>query len=191
VGSLALAAALLLFFRNPQRRFEGAAEAILAPADGRVTLVDQVTDPEVGPGRFHRISTFLSVFDVHVQRTPAAGEVLASALRRGRKVAAYRPDAAGLNEQQTTVFRLPSGVHLGVRQIAGVLARRVVCHLEAGDRVERGQVMGLIKFGSRVDLLVPSSYLVLVRVGDRLRTGETPVAIPAPAASDPKPGAGA
>lgn len=169
---------VLAFFRDPARRFDGAADVVLAPAAGLVTLVDTVEAPDVGPGPYHRIVTFLSVFDVHVQKTPAAGEVIASRHATGRKVAAFRTDAGEINEQHLTVIRRPGGDLVGVRQIAGLLARRVVCHLAAGDRVERGQPLGLIKFGSRVDLLVPASYRLMVQRGDRVRNGATPIATP-------------
>ena len=170
---------VLLFFRDPRRSYEGDAGFVLAPAAGLVTRVDTIEDPEIGPGRFHRVVTFLSVFDIHVQRVPAAGEVIASLYSRGRKVAAFREDAGEVNEKHLTVIRRPNGDLVGVRQIAGLLARRVVCYLKEGDRVHRGQSMGLIKFSSRVDLLVPESYRVLVKKGDRLRNAATPVAKPA------------
>lgn len=169
---------VLLFFRDPKRAYEGDAGFVLAPADGLITRVDTLEDPEIGPGRFHRIVTFLSVFDIHVQRVPAAGEVIASRYSRGRKVAAFREDAGEVNEKHLSVIRRPNGDLVAVRQIAGLLARRVVCYLKEGDRVHRGQSMGLIKFGSRVDLLVPESYRLLVKKGDRLKNGATPVAVP-------------
>jgi phosphatidylserine decarboxylase len=169
---------LLLFFRDPKRAYEGEAGYVLAAADGLVTRVDTIEDPQVGPGRHHRIVTFLSVLDVHVQKVPAAGEVVTSLYGAGRKVAAFREDAGDVNEKHLTVIRRPNGDPIGVRQIAGLLARRVVCYLKEGDRVHRGQAMGLIKFSSRVDLLVPESYRVLVKKGDRLKNGATPVAMP-------------
>jgi len=177
--------AVLAFFRDPARRFDGEAGIVLAPAAGLVTLVDTVEAPDVGPGTYHRVVTFLSVFDVHVQKTPAAGEVIASRHATGRKVAAFRTDAGEINEQHLTVIRRPGGDLVGVRQIAGLLARRVVCYLATGDRVERGRPMGLIKFGSRVDLLVPASYRLMVRRGDRVRNGATPIAAPDEAAGAP------
>jgi phosphatidylserine decarboxylase len=173
---------VLAFFRDPARRFDGEAGIVLAPAAGLVTLVDTVEAPDVGPGPYHRVVTFLSVFDVHVQKTPATGEVIASRHATGRKVAAFRTDAGEINEQHLTVIRRPGGDLVGVRQIAGLLARRVVCYLAAGDRVERGQPLGLIKFGSRVDLLVPASYQLMVQRGDRVRNGATPIASPGVAA---------
>jgi phosphatidylserine decarboxylase len=177
--------AVLAFFRDPARRFDGEAGIVLAPAAGLVTLVDTVEAPDVGPGTYHRVVTFLSIFDVHVQKTPAAGEVIASRHATGRKVAAFRTDAGEINEQHLTVIRGPGGDLVGVRQIAGLLARRVVCYLAAGDRVERGQPMGLIKFGSRVDLLVPASYRLMVQRGDRVRNGATPIAAPDEVAGAP------
>lgn len=169
---------VLLFFRDPARRYAGGEGTVVAPADGLVTLVDQVEDAEVGSGRYHRVVTFLSVFDVHTQRTPVEGEVVVSRFTAGRKVAAFKSDIDRLNERHLSVIRRPRGDLVGVRQIAGLLARRVVCYLKEGDRVERGQSMGLIKFGSRVDLLVPADYRLLVQKGDRLRNGETPAAEP-------------
>ena len=99
----------------------------------------------------------------------------------GRKVAAFREDAGDVNEKHLSVIRRGNGDLVGVRQIAGLLARRVVCYLKEGDRVHRGQPMGLIKFSSRVDLLVPEGYRMLVKKGDRLKNGATPVAAPRPA----------
>jgi phosphatidylserine decarboxylase len=178
VASLVVGLLVLLFFRDPKRGYEGEAGVILAPADGLVTRIDVIEDPEVGPGRYHRIVTFLSVFDIHVQRAPTAGEVTVSRYARGRKVAAFREDAGDVNEKHLSVIRRGNGDLVGMRQIAGLLARRVVCYLKEGDRVHRGQLMGLIKFGSRVDLLVPESYRVLIKKGDRLKNGATPVALP-------------
>lgn len=179
VAAFAAALLLLLFFRDPRRRFEGGAEAVLSAADGLVTRVDAVEAPDVGAGRFLRVVTFLSVFDVHVQKTPAAGEVVASRHTPGRKLAAFRKEAGDVNEQHLTVLEAPDGSRVGVRQIAGLLARRVVCKLREGQAVERAQPMGLIKFGSRVDVLVPEAgYRVCVARGDRVKNGLTVIALP-------------
>jgi len=168
--------AVLLFFRDPERSFAGDPDTAVAPADGVVTLVDTVEDPALGPGRYHRVVTFLSAFDVHVQKTPTDGVVVASSLTPGKKLAAFKPDVDKVNESHLTVIERPDGDRLGVRQIAGLIARRVVCHLTPGQPVQRGQPLGLIKFGSRVDLMVPESWEVLAAKGDRLRNGETPIA---------------
>jgi len=185
VTALVVGLLVLLFFRDPARHYEGEAGVVLAPADGLITRVDVIEDPEIGPGRFHRVVTFLSVFDIHVQRSPVAGEVAASRYAAGRKVAAFREDAGDVNEKHLSVLRRPNGDRVGVRQIAGLLARRVVCYLKEGDQVHRGQLIGLIKFSSRVDLLVPESYTVLVKKGDRVKNGQSPMATPAaPAAPE-------
>jgi phosphatidylserine decarboxylase len=176
----ALGLGVLLFFRDPARSFDGGEEWVIAPADGVVTRVETVVDEAVGEGRCHRVVTFLSAFDVHVQRTPVAGEVIASSFTSGRKVAAFRADAGAVNECHTTVLRRPGGDLVGIRQIVGLMARRVVCYLELGQQVARGQHLGIIKFGSRVDLLVPESYEVVVKKGDRVRNGATPMARPRP-----------
>jgi phosphatidylserine decarboxylase len=167
---------VLLFFRDPRRQFTGPDSVVLAAADGLVTAVEDVVDPEIGPGPYRRVVTFLSVFDVHVQRCPVAGEVVFSALLRGQKLAAYRADVGDKNERYTNVFLRPNGDRIGVRQLAGLIARRVVSYLGKGDRRQRGELMGVIKFGSRVDLYVPASYEILVKKGDRVRVGETPMA---------------
>ncbi|MFP5285584.1 MAG: phosphatidylserine decarboxylase [Thermoanaerobaculia bacterium] len=178
LAALVVGLFVLLFFRDPTRRYEGEVGVVLAAADGLITRVDTIEDPEVGPGRYHRIVTFLSVFDVHVQKVPAAGEVIASRYAVGKKVAAFREDAGDVNEKHLTVIRRQNGDTIGVRQIAGLLARRVVCYLKEGDHVHRGQPMGLIKFSSRVDLLVPESYELKVKKGDRVKNGSTPMALP-------------
>jgi len=176
---------VLLFFRDPRRSFDGPAGVVVAPADGRITRISEVEDAEVGAGRFQRIVTFLSVFDVHVQRCPVSGEIVHSALRTGLKLAAFHPDVGEKNEAHTNVLRLADSTRIGVRQLAGLIARRVVSYLGEGDHCQRGDHLGVIKFGSRVDLFVPVGYRVLVRVGDRVRGGETPMAEPPPAASEP------
>lgn len=180
-GAAALGAGvlLLLFFRDPRRRSQGPEGALLSAADGLVTRVDRVEAPDVGPGTFQRVVTFLSVFDVHVQKTPVAGRVVAARHSPGRKVAAFRHEAGDVNEQRLTVIETAAGERVAVRQIAGLLARRVVCPLGEGEEVERGQPMGLIKFGSRVDVLMPERFRVVVERGQRVKNGLTVIAEPA------------
>jgi phosphatidylserine decarboxylase len=175
-GALLAGGAVLLFFRDPERGFDGDPAGAVAAADGVVTRVDEVDDPEIGPGRYRRVVTFLSALDVHVQKVPTDGVVVASSLTRGKKLPAFKPDVDKVNEAHLTVIERADGERVGVRQIAGLIARRVVCYLSPGQPVHRGQPLGLIKFGSRVDLMVPDSWEVLAQQGDRLRNGETPVA---------------
>ena len=176
---LLLAVGVLLFFRIPRRASDAPPGAVLAPANGKVTRIDRVELPELDGREMVRVATFLSVFDIHVQRSPVAGEVIDTVYTPGRKVAAFRDDADQINENGLTLLRTDDGEEFAVRQIAGLVARRVVTKVESGDRLERGQLFGLIKFGSRVDLFLPPRYEVELAVGDRVVEGQTIVAHPA------------
>lgn len=171
-----LAALVLLFFRIPRRQIEATEGSVLAPANGRILQLDRSPAPLNREGDVQRIVTFLSVFDVHVQRAPVSGEVVESRFTPGRKIAAFKEEAGNVNENHLTVLRRENGDLIGIRQVAGLVARRVVCRLRPGELIRRGDLMGLIKFGSRVDLMLPDNYEILVRQGDRLREGETVVA---------------
>ncbi len=175
-GALVIAFLILLFFRNPKRSFSGDANIVLAPADGRILRVDEIQVAELGDRPMRRVVTFLSVFNVHVQRCPVGGEVVSVEFREGAKVPAFNPTAGEVNQQNLTVIRDEDGDLVGIRQIAGLLARRVVGYLRPGEAVQRGKLLGVIKFGSRVDLLVPIDYMIDVAVGDRVQGGLTPMA---------------
>jgi phosphatidylserine decarboxylase len=166
----AVTVCFLGFFRDPERTAPSAAGAVLAPADGRVMRVAEVDDPWVG--RAVRVSIFLSPLDVHVNRSPVAGLVEGVQHAAGRFMAAYRDEASELNERCTVALQGETA-RVGVRQIAGVLARRIVCRVRQGDKLEAGERYGLIRFGSRTDLLVPARTELRVRVGDRVKGGET------------------
>ncbi len=165
-----VALACLGFFRDPERTPPAVTGAILAPADGRVMGVVDVDDGWVG--RAVRVSIFLSPLDVHVNRSPVAGLVRDVQYAPGRFLAAYRDEASELNERCTVALEGDSA-RLTVRQIAGVLARRIVCRARAGDKLQAGERYGLIRFGSRTDLVVPRGTELRVQVGDRVRGGET------------------
>jgi len=162
--------ACLGFFRDPERTPPGAPGVVLAPADGRVMRFDEVDDPWVGPAL--RASIFLSPLDVHVNRAPVTGLVESVRFEAGRFMAAYRDEASELNERCTLALR-GDAARVGVKQIAGVLARRIVCRVRAGDKLMAGERFGLIRFGSRTDLVVPRSTEIRVKVGDRVKGGET------------------
>ena len=166
-----VAAFMAFFFRDPERAAPAVPGAILAPADGRVMAVRAaVEDPFVGPAQ--AVSIFLSPLDVHVNRSPLAGLVVGVEYRPGAKLAAYRPEASEQNER-TTIAIQGETARVAVRQIAGVLARRIVCRVRPGDKLASGERFGLIKFGSRTDLIVPASVRLRVKTGDRVRGGET------------------
>jgi len=160
----------LAFFRDPDRIAPVVPGAVLAPADGRVMRVVEIDDPWVG--RAVRVSIFLSPLDVHVNRSPVAALVEGVQHAAGRFLAAYRDEASELNERCTLALQ-GEAARVGVRQIAGVLARRIVCRARQGDTLQAGERYGLIRFGSRTDLVVPQGTKMRVRGGDRVRGGET------------------
>jgi phosphatidylserine decarboxylase len=165
-----VALAFLGFFRDPERAAPNVPGAVLAPADGRVMAIAPVEDRWVGPAV--RVSIFLSPLDVHVNRAPVAGIVRDVEYVRGRFLAAYRPEASEQNERCTVALEADTS-RVGVRQIAGVLARRIVCRVRPGDKLQAGERFGLIRFGSRTDLLVARGTELRVKEGDRVRGGET------------------
>jgi phosphatidylserine decarboxylase len=167
-----LALFFLWFFRDPERVVPGEAGLVVSPADGKVTDVSFVTED----GERHvRISIFLSVFDVHVNRSPVTGFVQDVRYQRGKFLNAMNEASAEQNEQN--IVRVESdGQTVVFKQIAGLLARRIVFENKVGDRLERGQRVGLIKFGSRVDVLFDAAAAVQVKVGDRVRGGASIVA---------------
>lgn len=166
---LLLAFFFLWFFRDPERRIPNAAGALVSPADGKVTDVSQVS--ESGVPQF-RISIFLSVFDVHVNRAPIRGVIRKVAYQRGKFLNAMNPASAEQNEQNIVTVE-GAGQTVVFKQIAGLLARRIVFNKKLGDHVERGERVGLIKFGSRVDVLLDRSASVQVKVGDRVKGGSS------------------
>ncbi|HEU4439793.1 MAG TPA: phosphatidylserine decarboxylase family protein [Methylomirabilota bacterium] len=164
------ALACLGFFRDPERTPPEVPGAVLAPADGRVMAVVEATDPWVGEAV--RVSIFLSPLDVHVNRSPIAALVKNVEHTTGGFVAAYRPEASEGNER-CTVSLEGETARVAVKQIAGVVARRIVCRVQPGDALQAGERFGLIRFGSRTDLIVPRSTAMRVTVGDRVRGGES------------------
>ncbi len=181
----------LYFFRDPQRTPPPGAEALLlAPADGKVVLVADVAEEPLylkGPAR--QVSIFLSPLNVHVNRVPADGVVEFVRYVPGQYLVAWHPKASQKNERSELGLRHPGGTQVLFKQIAGAVARRIVYHLRVGDRVEAGQRFGIVKFGSRMDVLVPPSVQIEVQVGDRVTAGETilgrlPTAAPAEAAAE-------
>jgi phosphatidylserine decarboxylase len=172
---LVLAALFGFFFRDPNRRIPEATGSVLAPADGRV-LVAGPAAPEISPpGAWDQISIFLSPLDVHINRAPVAGRVTKVDYRPGRFFPAYDSRAAVSNERSE--IWIDGGHHTVVcRQVAGALARRVVCRAQPGMELRAGEKFGLIKFGSRTDLFLPPGAVLLARPGQRVRGGETVLA---------------
>ena len=172
-----------LFFRDPERVPPQAPEAVVAPADGRVLYAGAADRPLAPPGDWLQISIFLSPLDVHVNRVPIAGQVTRVEHVPGSFLPAFRDGAAAHNER-TEIWLEHAGQTIVFRQVVGALARRVVCRVAVGTSVQTGQRFGIMKFGSRMDLFVPTTATLVVTDGDRVRGGETVVAQLGPIATD-------
>jgi phosphatidylserine decarboxylase len=172
IAPVLLAAFFLWFFRDPVRTIPTGPGLIVSPGDGLVTETAVIATPQ-GPRQ--RISIFLSVFDVHVNRSPIAGVLASVCYQKGQYLNAMNPASADRNEQNIVIVR-GDGYEVTFKQIAGLLARRIVFNLKEGDRVERGQRVGLIKFGSRVNVLLPAEAELRVKVGQRVKGGSSVLA---------------
>jgi len=168
-----LAIFFLWFFRDPERVIPAGPGDIVSPGDGVVTQSEWI---ETSGGSRLRLSIFLNVFDVHVNRSPVAGTVKAVEYREGDFLNAMKPESVILNEQTMVVIDA-GGFEVSYKQIAGLLARRIVCDVKVGDRLERGQRVGMIKFGSRVDVLMPAEAVPQVKLGTRVKGGSTILAV--------------
>jgi phosphatidylserine decarboxylase len=166
----------LCFFRNPRREIPTEAGAVVSPGDGKVLGVETVADRKWIGGEARKISVFLNIIDVHVNRTPIAGKILGVDYRHGRFFNASFDKASEANEANEVCVEDERGRRVVFRQIAGLVARRIVCYLRPGDEVARGEIMGLIRFGSRVEIVVPAEARITVKAGDRVRGGNSVVA---------------
>lgn len=171
---LVLPAAIALFFRDPERRPPADRDAVLAPADGKVIFAGEARTEEAPPGQWRQVTIFLSLLDVHVNRTPTAGRVVRVEYVPGSFRPAFRPDA--WQNEHSEIWFERNGDVIVARQVVGVLARRVVCRLKRGETVEAGARFGLMKFGSRMDVFVPARATLTVAEGAQVRGGETVIA---------------
>ncbi len=169
-----LAACFAFFFRDPERQVPSDPDAVVSPADGRVIVAGD-PEPSAPAGCWRQISIFLSPVDVHINRSPVDGRTMRVEYRPGRFLPAYDASAGAVNDRNE-IWLDRDGEPVVCRQVAGVLARRVVCRLAPGDRVLAGDRLGLMKFGSRFDVFLPERADLLVKVGDRVRAGETLIA---------------
>ena len=165
---------IALFFRDPDRTSPSAAGAVLSPADGRVVHAGPARPAEAPPGEWLQVTIFLSVLDVHINRTPVAGRVTNVEYVPGTFHAAFKHDSHA--NERSEIWIDHGGIVIVVRQVVGLLARRVVCRVRPGDVLEAGQRIGLMKFGSRMDVFVPTSSTLSVRPGDRVVAGHTVIA---------------
>lgn len=178
VGWTRLAAILFLltvfvisFFRDPERRIQAAKEDVMSPADGRVIIVEEVKDPRGLSGVWQKVTIFMSVFNAHVNRIPLSGKIKEIRYHPGRFLMGFSEKASLENEQNAIKLEGNNGKEIMFVQIAGLIARRIICHLEEGSEVHVGDRFGLIRFGSRVDMYLPREAEVLVVPGDRVKAG--------------------
>ena len=168
------AVAIGSFFRDPERYPERTDGVVVSAADGKVTDISECNLPEKAETTgYRRVSVFMSPLNVHVNRAPIGGEVMLVEHTPGEFRAAFRDDASEHNERNLLVFRDGAGRRHGIMQVAGYLARRIVCRVHACDQIQLGQRIGLIMFGSRVDHFIPPEYRVSVALGEHVRAGET------------------
>jgi phosphatidylserine decarboxylase len=167
---------VLQFFRNPTVVVPIDEKHIYAPADGKVVAIERVEANEFIPNPSRQISIFMSPVNVHVNRAPVSGKVKLFRYHKGRYLVAWNPKSSSENERTTMVIQMRSGVEILVRQIAGALARRIKWYVEEGDDVIQGSEFGFIKFGSRVDILIPEDFTVRAQIGEKTKAGKTVIA---------------
>jgi len=164
---------IVLFFRNPKRKIPTLENVILSPADGKVIHVGEWEEDRFLKERVLKVSIFMSIFDVHLNRAPASGKVLQRSYLPGRFLVANAEKSSLLNEQNAVMLETEDRLKILLIQIAGFVARRIVCYAKAGDTLRRGEIFGLIRFGSRVDLYLPKDVKPAVRVGQHVKGGES------------------
>ena len=167
---------IVAFFREPRRVRIHDADLVFAPCDGRVVVTEVVSENEYLKEEMLQISIFMSITNVHMNWVPVGGEVEYFKYHPGRFLVAWHPKSSTENERTTTVVRMPSGQKVLFRQIAGLIARRIISYMTVGHQVEQNSVCGFIKFGSRVDVLVPKDSELLVEIGDPTVGSQTPIA---------------
>ena len=173
VGAAILTLFVSWFFRNPYRVVPMGPRLVLAPGDGKVIAIEEEFEPRFIKDRSIRISIFLNVFDVHINRVPCEGVIEEVQYQPGLFLVASKPDATLRNEQNALMIRTVQGVKVLCVQVAGLIARRIVCWISPGDQAIRGERFGLIRFGSRMDTFLPVGTVINVAVGDRVKGGET------------------
>jgi len=173
IPAILLTLFIAYFFRNPKRIIPSLKNIILSPADGTVISVGECEEERFLKERSLKVSIFMSPFDVHINRAPASGKVLQASYHPGKFLVASRDKASLLNEQNALVVETEERFKILLVQIAGFVARRIVCYAKAGDHLNRGEIFGMIRFGSRVDLYLPLNIRPIVRVGQHIKGGES------------------
>jgi phosphatidylserine decarboxylase len=163
------------FFRNPERSFQEGKNLVISPADGKVIKVEDIDMSGTITGKFKKVSIFMNVFNVHVNRVPYNGKIQTINYHKGKFVSANLDKASSDNERNEIQIRTETGSSIWAVQIAGLIARRIVCWVKTGDTVKKGERFGLIRFGSRVDVYLPEDSRIAVKIGEKVRAGETPL----------------
>jgi phosphatidylserine decarboxylase len=166
---------ILWFFRNPERHFREEEKVVISPADGKVIKVENIEMAGSMAGKYQKISIFMNVFSVHVNRIPYNGKIEAIDYHEGKFVSANLDKASSDNERNAIKILTENGSAIWAVQIAGLIARRIVCWVKKGDTVKKGERFGLIRFGSRVDVYLPESSRITVKIGQKVRAGESPL----------------
>lgn len=164
---------IAFFFRNPKRKIPSLSNIILSPADGKIIHIGECEEDRFLKQKALKVSIFMSPFNVHINRAPASGKVIETRYHPGRFLVASRDKASLLNEQNAFVLETENRFKILLIQIAGFVARRIVCYVKTGDLLKRGESFGMIRFGSRVDLYLPTHVKPIVRVGQRVKGGES------------------
>jgi len=167
---------VLQFFRSPNISIDKNAKHVIAPADGKVVVIEEADEPEYLKGKRKQISIFMSPINVHVNRMPVGGAITYYKYHPGKYLVAWHPKSSTENERTTVVAKMSNGTEILFRQIAGALARRIKCYVQQGQQFEQGQEFGFIKFGSRVDIFLPLNAVVKVNIGDKTTGGKTVIA---------------
>jgi phosphatidylserine decarboxylase len=175
IGTLGLLLFLISFFRIPKRKLSTGDDSVIAPADGKVVTIEEVEADEYFADRRIQVSIFMSPLNVHVNRNPVSGDVMYSEYHKGKYLVAWHPKSSTENERHTVVYK-SHGKELLIKQIAGALAKRIVNYLQAGQQVKQSEEMGFIKFGSRVDVLLPLNAKVKVKINEIVKGGVTVIA---------------
>ena len=175
IASLLLLIFLISFFRIPKRNLFAGEDSVVAPADGKVVVIEEVEADEYFADRRIQVSIFMSPLNVHVNRNPVSGDVMYSEYHKGKYLVAWHPKSSTENERHTVVYKA-NGKELLIKQIAGAVAKRIVNYLQAGQQVKQGDEMGFIKFGSRVDILLPLNANVKVKINEMVQGGITVIA---------------
>lgn len=165
-----------LFFRNPTRKIKADVNLVFAPADGKIVDIEEVYEAEFLHHKCLKISTFMSIYNIHVNRYPVAGKISYTKYHSGKYLVARHPKSSELNEHQSTAIQKADGTEIMVKQIAGMVARRIICYAKIDTEVKQGDDIGFIRFGSRVDLFLPLNAEILVKMNEKVEGNRTVIA---------------